>query len=56
MEKLTCEQVQTYEKVIKQLKGSLRTLSTQLHKAQSSLEDYRQKERIFNLHKRCAND
>ena len=31
--KLTCEQVQTYERVIKQLKGSNRTMITQMHKA-----------------------
>ena len=27
-----------------------------MHKAQSQLEEFRKKERIFNLHKRCAND
>ena len=56
MQGLTCEQVQTFEKVIKQLKSSNRVVVAQMHKVQSQLEEYRKKERIFNLHKRCAND
>lgn len=32
-EGLKCEQVQTFEKIIKQLKGSQRTLVAQMHKA-----------------------
>ena len=40
----------------KKLQASFKKLTTGLTTAQSELEDYRKKERIFNLHKRCSED
>ena len=38
------------------MKNSVRNLTQQHSKAQNSLEEYRKKERIYNLHKRCADE
>ena len=40
----------------KKLQGSLKRLTTILEKNTKELEELRKKERIFNLHKRCAED
>jgi hypothetical protein len=47
---------ENFDKVTKSQKLSLKTLTKQLQKYQTELEEFRKKERIFNLHKRCAND
>lgn len=40
----------------KKLQGSLKRLTGILDKNSKELEELRKKERIFNLHKRCAED
>ena len=47
----TCE-----GRIVKHLKSVLDRLSSQFQAQSLQLEDYRKKERIFNLHKRCAED
>lgn len=48
--------IQLFEKNVKTLKTSIKKLTSQLQKSQAELCEFKKKDRIFNLQKRCIDD
>eukprot|EP00347_Sterkiella_histriomuscorum_P022862 403336878 len=50
------QKIDYLEKSLRTIKLAVKKLSSQLQKAHTQLEEFRKKERIFNLQKRCIDD